>query len=122
MELCHRIIVVPAHSVARRTSPSPVRFGPSSSWSRLPPCGRWPTPDGESGQRLAAYARRVTNTRFAKGGEILARGAERLAHLERLSVRENCLTPAGIVRLAETGLPIDAAENDPELRYVSVSE
>jgi hypothetical protein len=56
------------------------------------------------------------------GAELLARGADRLAHLERVVVRENCLTPAGIARLADTGLPIDAAENDPEFRYVSVSE
>lgn len=56
------------------------------------------------------------------GAEILARGADRLAHLARLSVRENCLTPAGVARLAALGPALDAAENDPDFRYVSVSE
>lgn len=58
----------------------------------------------------------------AFGGEVLARGAEELAHLARLVVRGNCLTSAGVARLAGLGPTVDADENDPEYRYVSVSE
>jgi hypothetical protein len=58
------------------------------------------------------------------GAAILARGADRLAHLERLVVRENCLTAEGIAQLASIGLlgVLDADENDPEFRYVSHAE
>jgi hypothetical protein len=56
------------------------------------------------------------------GAAILARGADRLAHLERLVVRENCLTSDGIAQLASLGPVLDADENDPEFRYVSHSE
>jgi hypothetical protein len=57
-----------------------------------------------------------------EGAAILARGHDRLAHLRRLDLRENALSPAGRALVADLCRDVETADNDPEWRYVSVSE
>lgn len=56
------------------------------------------------------------------GAALLARGRDRLAHLERLDLRDNCLSSDGVALVRDLCREVITIDNDPGFRYVSVSE